>query len=273
MARPPAEWPIPLYDLELRERLVICYTLPAAAMLHQAPAPLTPTVIRGRALCSVTFASGRVLKRAGTTHELASEFHLIEIQTPVAWSRPCSATERGLFTLHAASDHPGLNRLLSRCAKRAMALPITASRDARKAQLTDDVEWRPGASPLKVKPAEPEWPKASIVDGLERSEVLLARPAYRFFEEAEGSGVRAVCVRDYARSTRPTDASPLPAPWLSQLLQVSADDLSLDHALLQKRVTQTVFFPSERIVAMPRSAAPIAVSSSARRGSQRYARV
>jgi hypothetical protein len=252
MARPPAEWPIPIYDLELRERLLACYAIPAAAMLHHVPAPLTPVVIAGRALCGVTLASGRVLKRAGTALELASEFHLLEVQTPVSWPRACSPTERGLFTLLAATDHSGLNRLLLRCAEKTAALALQSDGKLPKVQLGDDFRWWDGAAPLRIA-GEVDWPSASVIDGPERAEVLMAHPAYRFFADAEGSGVRAVPVRDYARGTRPVSVTAPPVEWLAELLQIGASEVQLDHALLQKRVTQTVFFPSERISVLPRS--------------------
>lgn len=255
MARPPSEWPIPIYDLELRERLLACYSLPAATMLHHVPAPLTPTLINGRALCSVTMASGRVLKRCGAALDLASEFHLLEVQTPVVWRRACSPSERGLFSLHAATDHAGLNRLLSQCGEKADALPSAdAPEKARKTQLSDGFRWWMGAAPLQLASDDPTWPRESVVEGPERAETLLAHPSYRFFTEADRCGIRAVPVRDYARSTRQVEVNVPPVEWLADLLRIASGDVELDHALLQKRVTQTVFFPSERIQALPRSA-------------------
>lgn len=252
MARPPSEWPIPIYDLELRERLLVSFSIPASVMLHHVPAPLTPVVIGGRALCSVTFASGRVLKRAGSTLDLASEFHLLEAQTPVAWSRACCPTERGLFTLQASSDHAGLNRLLSRCATKTGSVPARPGGRRAKVQLFDDFQWWVSGGGLRIATGEVDWPTQSVIDSPERAEALLAHPTYRFFAEPERNGVRAVPVRDYARSTRPTEATDAPTEWLADLLQIPAEALIIDHALLQKRVTQTVFFPSERLNSMPR---------------------
>src|ERR1043165_2260948 len=105
MARPPSEWPIPVYDLEIRERLIVTCNVPARIMLHHVPAPLTPLILHGRALLSAEYSAGRVLKRSGSSLALASEFHLLQLITPVVWQRACAAAERGLFTLRAATDH------------------------------------------------------------------------------------------------------------------------------------------------------------------------
>ena len=253
MARPANEWPIPIYDLELRERLIACYTVPASTILRRVPAPLTPVIVNGHALCSVTQASGRELKRSGTDLDLASEFHLLEVQTPVIWQRPCSPAERGLFSLLAATDHPGLNRLLSRCSGSSEALPwLQPSMGRGKVRLSDELPWSIAEAPTRLTLKEREWPDSSILDGLERAEVLLAHPSHRFFTEAEGSGVRAVPVRDYARSTRSVTAAMPRLSRLARLLEIEPERIALDHMLLQKRVTQTVFFPSERISAMSR---------------------
>lgn len=254
MARPPSEWPIPIYELELRERLIACFNVPAPALLRQVPAPLTPHVIRGRGLCSVTMASGRVLKRSGIYQGLASEFRLLEVQVPVVWQRPCSGAERGLFTLLATTDHSGLQRLLKRCAHAAAALPSPrAHHRPRKVQLSDPYEWWAGAEAARIKAAPAEWPSNSLIDGPEHSEALLAHPTHRFFRDADRDAIRAVPVRDYSRSTTSVAGYAAPNDRVAALLDVDPEDLALDHLLLQKRVTQTVFFPSERISALARS--------------------
>lgn len=254
MARPPSEWPIPIYELELRERLIACFTVPPPALLRQVPAPLTPQIIHGRGLCAVTMASGRVLKRSGIDQGLASEFRLLEVQVPVIWQRPCVGGERGLFTLLATTDHTGLHRLLKRCAQATAAVPVPqAHARPRKVQLADPYEWWAGAETVRIKTTPAEWPTNSLIDGPERAEALLAHPTHRFFRDAEGDAVRAVPVRDYSRSTTPVAGHAAPVDRVAALLGVDPEELALDHLLLQKRVTQTVFFPSERISTLARS--------------------
>ena len=66
MARPPNEWPIPVYLGEMRERVIAVYRVPAGVLAGRVPPPLTPELRGGQAIVSLCLSNGRCFKGAGS---------------------------------------------------------------------------------------------------------------------------------------------------------------------------------------------------------------
>lgn len=251
MARPPVEWPIPVYVTELRERVVMSFRSPARVLAGRIPAPVQPELVHGQAVVSLCMATGRCLKPAGTGPLLASEFRVAELVTPVRWEAACRPALRGLFTLRLLTDSAGVARLVQ------TALEFPAGRSEHRQGVegpayTADLH---GPSPIDFaqfslpRPvAESVWSSDSLFASPEEAEIALLHPEYIFVPETTGRAVRAVPVHQYARSTTVVAPTSAAAPLVAGSLGVQPEELELDHVLYQKRCTHTWSFPPERIV-------------------------
>src|SRR5690349_12790742 len=112
MGRPPIEWPIPAYVVELRERLIVTYRVRAGLLNRLLPAPFSPCVDRGDGLVALCVGAGRCLKTIGGPPTLAHEFHVAELVTPVRWDPPCRDSAAGNYLLCAFSDSGSVRRFL-----------------------------------------------------------------------------------------------------------------------------------------------------------------
>lgn len=244
MARPPVEWPIPAYVIDLRERLVLTFRLCGKELGRLAPSPVAPHTLRGQGLVSLCLANGRRLKSVGGTPILASDFRTAELLTPVRWQPACRSALRGTCSLRFFSNSHGLVRL------------VRTSLDLA-ADVADESQLRGGA----LRPgAEPEWPADSVFDSAEQAEGVLLHPEWCFAPDGADRLVRAVPVHHYARSTVHVTPEQASTDWVAKLLGVAPTALRFDHALLQKRCTHTFSFPPETII-RTRPVTPSAVLS------------
>ncbi len=253
MARPPVEWPIPVYVTELRERVVASFRLPARHLAGRVPGPLHPEVLSGQVLLSLAVSNGRCVKSMGSGRTLASELHLAELFTPVRWRPACRPAVRGHLLIRAWADHAGVRRLLRTAldfqARRGVT-GISAGRHRSECALTaakSGVLLARFHFP-KLAPEVP-WPVDSLCDSQEAADVLTVHPHCYFLPARGGRAVHAVPVHQYARSTTHLAAEGWEADGLAELLGLPAGVLELDHVVLQKRCTHTWSFPPERIPA------------------------
>lgn len=253
MARPPVEWPIPAYVVELRERLIAAYRAPARLLAPLVPAPVTPDLVRGQAVVALALGKGRCLKTVGGIPTLAGEFHVAEVFTPVYWQGACRPALRGSFLLRIGTDADGLNRLI-RTALRFPAGRLPLPQDSAP-------EGCAAGSPgyrlvLPRSTIEEPWPEGSLYSSHEAAEAHLLHPEACFVPLPDRVAVHAVPIHQYARSTthlRPLHAS---AALLAETLSAREEELVLDHVFLQKRCTHTWSFPPERIAAARPSPVP-----------------
>ena len=251
MARPPVEWPIPVYVTELRERVVMSFRVPARFLAGRIPAPMLPELVRGQAVVSLCLGTGRCLKPAGAGPLLASEFRVAELVTPVRWQAACRPALRGLFTLRLLTDSAGVARLV----QTALEFPAEVSRHRQGMDATgygcELSSSHPADSAQLSLPrpvAESEWPGKSLFTTPEEAEIALLHPEYVFVPERSGRAVRAVPVHHYARSTTAVAPTAAVAPLVAWSLGAKPEEIELDHVLYQKRCTHTWSFPPERIV-------------------------
>lgn len=255
MGRPPVEWPIPVYVTELRERVVATFRVPTRVLNPLVPAAMAPDVVRGSALISLCLNNGRCLKGQAGSAVLASEFHLLELLTPVRWQAPCRPTTRGQFLLALGSDSDSLSRLF----RTALSAEVRATRHeqgtakepflSRGARIDGDrrVEVR-----LPRAAEEHPWRADSVFDSHEAAEAHLLHPECYFVPETAGNAVQAVPVHQYARSSTHLLPLEVSAVAVAEALGMRVGELELDHVFYQKRCTHTWSFPPERIpVARP----------------------
>jgi hypothetical protein len=259
MARPPVEWPIPVYVAELRERVVVSFRAPARVVRGKVPLPVTPELVGGQALVSLCLGNGRCLKPAGDARTLESEFHVAELVTPARWQGACRPTLRGIFLLHLLTDSHGLARLL----RKALEWDSEPSRQTQGPE-GDGYECRVGDRSghgeawlrLRRPIREESWPAASVYASQEEAEIHLLHPEWHFVPGRDGRVVHATPVHQYARSTISVGAQVEMASLVASALGARPDELTLDHVLFQKRCTHTWSFPPERILTA-RRAAPV----------------
>lgn len=251
MARPPVEWPIPVYVTELRERVVMSFRAPARLLAGRIPAPVLPELVNGRAVVSLCLGTGRCLKPAGTGPLLASEFRIAELVTPVRWQAACRPALRGLFTLRLLTDSAGVARLV----QTALEFPVERSQHRQGvdgAAYTCDLSGAHPADSALLSLARPvvesEWSADSLFTSPEEAEIALLHPEYIFVPETSGRAVRAVPVHQYARATTVVTPASVAAPLVAASLGAQPEELELDHVLYQKRCTHTWSFPPERII-------------------------
>ena len=258
MARPPVEWPIPQYVLELRERVVVTCRVPAR-LAAQVPLPLQPLCSGGKTVVSLCLGNGRVLKSVGGAERLASEFHTVELLTPAVWRPACRPALRGNYLLGGFADAPGVRRLL----RTGAGLEAQAGRLAQgcgrsgyawEGTLPVGQEGEAAAAARLPRPlAEISWPADSAFSSPEAAEAQLLHPEVVFFLDRDGRAVNGVPVHQYARAAVHAEAE-----WsgveelLGGLLGACPEEVEVDHVFFQKRCTHTFFFPPERIpVAAP----------------------
>lgn len=233
MARPPVEWPIPVYVAELRERTIVTCRVPAAALAGKVQPPLFPLVARAQALVAVAFGSGRCLKSACGSRQLAGEFALTEVITPVVWHPACRTAVRGNWLLAGSCSAPGIRRLC----RASLGVDLrTAISGLEACHATLD-------RPIR----EAEWPNASHFTSPEAAETLLLHPECYFVRDEAEAIVRAAPVHQYARSTVPVAPQSCDVAAVAALLGLPEAAVIVDHVLYQKRCTHTWAFPAERI--------------------------
>jgi hypothetical protein len=251
MARPPAEWPIPVYVTELRERVVATYRVPSRALASQVPAPVAPALRTGYALVSLCLSNGRCLKSVGGAPVLASEFHLAELVTPVTWQGACRPSQQGLFLLRLLTDSQSLGRLV-RTALGGTVSSGDQEQGLERGRYTSCLEAgtdrRERAEIQLPRPlSEAGWPADSTFSSQEAAEALLLHPECYFVPDDHEDVLHAVPVHQYARATTHVCPWTISAPIVARSLRAHPEDVVLDHVLFQKRCTHTWFFPPERI--------------------------
>lgn len=254
MGRPPVEWPIPAYQIEIRERLVLVYRTAASVLRGLVPGAVTAETVGSEAALLLTLENHRLLRPVGAETVLASEYHVVQLLTPVRWRRACRPDVRGSFLLGLGTDRRGVGRLLER------SLHLPADRIAcRFTVCRDRAEWEVASSEGTVAAAidrpvrEESWPVRSLYPSQEDAEAALLHPEAVFVPDPGDGSVRAAPVHLYARSTLHVGADVPSVGWLAGCPGVRPEELRLDHALLQKRCTHTWAFPPERI---PAAASP-----------------
>lgn len=256
MARPPVEWPIPMYVSEFRDRAVAVYRVPGRSLVRLVHAPVVPDLVRGQALVALCLGNGRCLKSVGGNPTLATEFRVAELITPVYWQGACRPILRGSYLLHASTSSHGLSRLL----RTSLNFPAghqelvqgldRASYHCRSAHHSF-------ALPRVAK--EEPWPSGSVFATHEDAEAHLLEPQVYFVPSEGGTVIHAIPVHQYARATTHVHPLEAAAPWLAEFLHARPQEVVLDHIFFQKRCTHTWSFPPERILAArttPRWATP-----------------
>ena len=261
MARPPVEWPIPVYVVELRERVILTFAVPAPRLAPWVPAPVALDTVSGSAVVSLALSNGRCVKPAGGSLTLDSEFHLAELFTPVRWQGACRPPLRGNLLLRLFSDSPGVRRL-ARAAVGFEAEPGLQEQGTRAAHY--HCRLRMPGYPHQARVTldrslhDERWPSGSLYASMEAAEAHLLHPECSFIPERTGRHVQAAPVHQYARSTIHAAGTADAAHLVAQALGVHPDEILPDHVLFQKRCTHTWSFPPERIpIARP---APVAGS-------------
>jgi hypothetical protein len=248
MARPPVEWPIPVYVVELRERIVAAFRVPPPLLAFRVPAPLAPEPALGGAVVALCLGNGRCLKPAAGERVLASEFRAAELVAPVRWQAACRPPQRGLFLLDLFTDSCGLERLLRTTlqfeARRARQVQGAAGKEYA-CRIEADGGGARLALPRPV--TEAPWPSGSVYPSAEAAEVALAHPQAYFIPHRDGEAVRAAFVHQYARTTIHVRPALLAAPLVAAALGARPGEVEPDHVWYQKRCTHTWFFPPERI--------------------------
>jgi hypothetical protein len=264
MARPPVEWPIPQYVLELRERVIVTCGVPAQALAERVPLPVQPLTTRGTAAVSLCLGNVRVLRSAGGVERLASEFHVMELLTPVVWRPACRPPLRGNCILGSYANAAGIRRLLRTGAGLevgALRLGHTPGKPGHAWHAAAE-----GSSAFHLRLPKPleeiAWPAASAFSSHEAAEAQLLHPEVVFFRDRDGRAVHAVPVHQYARATVHAEAELGGVAELVGELLGAPGEVALDHVLFQKRCTHTFFFPPERI---PTATPPPAVTTACRR--------
>lgn len=244
MARPPVEWPIPTYVVEMRERVVATYRVPAARLAPLIPAPVSPSLVRGHGVVALSLWNGRCVKSVGGSPTLASEFRVAEVITPVHWQGACRPVLRGSYLLRFAADTHGLSRLL----RTALGFP-TECRALRqgleRAGYLAESEAHLMLLPRTIR--EEPWAEESLFATHEDAEAALLHPEAVFVPSRDQMAVNAVPIHQYARAT--THLRPIThgAGFLAETLNAAPEELVLDHVFFQKRCTHTWAFPPERI--------------------------
>jgi hypothetical protein len=248
MARPPQEWPIPVYVVELRERVIMTYQVPARLVARRVPAPVCLDAVAGVALVSLCLSNGRCVKPAGGSLTLGSEFHAAELLTPARWQGACRPLTRGNFLLRLFSDSNSVVRL----ARAALGIRVEQAAQEQGTR-TDhyfgraEIAGGSGRVLFERPLREERWPAGSLYPSAEAAEAHLLHPECYFVPEAGGTFVQAAPVHQYARSTTHAAGSADAARLVAAALQCEPQDLRLDHMFFQKRCTHTWSFPPERI--------------------------
>ncbi len=249
MARPAVEWPIPVYTLEVRDRVVASYRIAPRLLGPLVPSPLLPELHRRQALVTLTFAEARCLKSPGHAGPLVSEFHLAEVLTPVRWQGACRPALRGQLVLDLFTDRAAIARLL----RTSLELePRFARMSQGPEQATYgcrlDPTGRPGNRVWLPRPlVEAPWCDDSLFDQQESAEAALLHPECYFTPDGHGRAIWATPVHQYARATTHVAPTAEAAPVLAELLGARPEEVTLDHVFFQKRCTHTWSFPPERI--------------------------
>jgi hypothetical protein len=263
MARPPVEWPIPQYVVELRERVIVTCRVPARLLAERVPPPLSALTAAGEGVVSLAIGAVRCIKSVGGVQTLASELHTAELFTPARWRPACRRPLTGNLLLDLWTDSPGLARLV----RTALGF---RPRPARYEQCSDRGAYRcrltsaEGDAELHViQPGvEAAWPARSAFTSHEAAEAQLVHPECLFVPSGAGDAVYAVPVHQYARSTTHAAAARASAP-LMAALGAASEEVIPDHVFFQKRCTHTVLFPPERIATVPQPGSRPPVSSAA----------
>lgn len=258
MARPPVEWPIPVYVAELRERLLVVCRVPAHSLVGRVAPPVQPVVAGGMATVALAIGSGRCLKSACGSRILAREFDVCELFTPVRWKPACQPPVQGNWTLALSTNSPAIRRLL----QATLGLDVRLERSDEPRRTATNAELRASGAGFggRVQIARPileaPWSPASAFPSLETVEGLLLHPQSSFVPDGSGELVRSVPVHHYARSTVHAFAAECDLSGVAGLLDLPGDAVLVDHVLFQKRCTHTYAFPAERIplAQMPESA-------------------
>jgi hypothetical protein len=240
MARPPVEWPIPTHVVELRDRVVVTFTVRPSELARFAPPPLELELVGSSALLSLGFDAGRCLKSVGGPGCLASEFRYAELFTPVRWRPACREPRRGNLLIQLVTASAGLRRL-GRC---ALGL-APAAPDA-------GAGWPENLVFPRMQECAAWFPE-SVFPSSEDAEARLLHPGCCYLPDRGGEVVRAAPVHQYARRTTPTVWGAELAATAEQALGLPQGSLRWDHSLHQKRCTHTWSFPPERIL-VPRPA-------------------
>ncbi|MBM3457728.1 MAG: hypothetical protein FJX77_04255 [Armatimonadetes bacterium] len=245
MARPPLEWPIPVYVVELRDRLLTCFRIPGPALRDHVPGPLTPELRHGQGVVAFCQGAGRCLKSVGGAPTLASEFRYVELLTPVCYQTACRSAVRGNLLLRLGADSLGLTRLVrtalefspgwhaGRPGGRSGSAPVAEELQLRRPRRLDT------------------WEGGSLLAGPEEAEALLVHPEQYFVPTRDGKAIHAIPLHQYARRTSAAPAAAQGRERVAAELGLALEHVVPDHVLFQKRCTHTWSFPPERIPAVP----------------------
>jgi hypothetical protein len=246
MGRPPNEWPIPVYVVELRERLLLTYRVRPGALSRALPSALAPIVSEGSATVALALGAGRCLKTVGGPATLAHEFHVAELITPVSWSPACREPVHGNCVLRAFTDSRSLARFLR----------VTLSLESSAAELS--LKTTRGETSCRIGSVGWSAHLVETGDQAPDEEDRLLHPECYFFPDRRGELIRSVTVHQYSRSTTPLPLASTTRDLIAALLGCPPHELDEGAAGLQKRCTHTWSFPPERILLPPgaRQSAP-----------------
>lgn len=250
MARPEVEWPIPVYVTELRERVVVTCRVAPRALAGRVLGPLALETLGGEALVSLALGNGRCLKSVGGA-ALAGEFRLAELITPVRWQGACRPALRGQYLLGLLCDSPGVRRLL-RAALDCDSSGAVLDQGGERGGYACCIREVAGTSAcfdlsLPQVREDERWPGGSVFTSPEAAEAHLLHPECYFVAERTGRLVRAVPIHQYARATTHLLPRTLDPGLIAAALDLSRDQVIVDHVLFQKRCTHTWAFPPETI--------------------------
>jgi hypothetical protein len=238
------EWPIPTYVVEMRERVVAAYRVPAMRLAPLIPGPVTPSLVRGHGVVALSLWNGRCVKSVGGCPTLAGEFRVAEVITPVHWQGACRPILRGSYLLRFAANSRGLTRLV-RTALGFQAEYRPLRQGLERAGYLAESEGHRALLPRTIR--EEPWPEDSLFATHEDAEAALLHPEAVFVSTRDQMAVNAVPIHQYARATTHLRPIAHSAGTLAETLDAAAEELVLDHVFFQKRCTHTWAFPPERI--------------------------
>jgi hypothetical protein len=249
MGRPPIEWPIPAYVVELRERLIVTFRVRTGLLARLLPAPLSPCIELGTGLIALGVGAGRCLKTVGGPPTLAHEFQVAELVTPVRWEPPCRDSAVGNYLLSAYTDSGSVRRFLRTAAS---VEPLRAALELKTArgELRCEVSLAGGSSAaLRGIPESFEALVAPADSSPAVPEAVLLAPACYFLSDVRECVIRSVPVHQYARTTVPVQLEGAAAltHGVATAIGCGDDELIPDRMWYQKRCTHTWSFPPERI--------------------------
>jgi hypothetical protein len=250
MARPPVEWPIPTYVVEMRERVVAAYRVPAMRVAPLIPGPVAPSLVRGHGVVALGLWNGRCVKSVGGHPTLAGQFRVAEVFTPVHWQGACRPALRGNYLLRFAADSHGLSRLV----RTALGFPAEHRPLRQGLERTGYLAESDGQRLLLPRTIREEpWPADSLFATHEDAEAALLHPEAIFVPTRDYAAVNAVPIHQYARATAHLRPIAQAAGILAETLDAAPEELVLDHVFFQKRCTHTWSFPPERIATVRHS--------------------